>query len=156
MTTREQTRRVVPALKSRDEIEMARAAQRCIMESLDRSRAARLVLESEDPAASRIALPPKVLRLLGQLLGMMSEGRPIALFPADQEFSTTDAANFLNVSRPFVVKEIEQGRLRAHKVGTHRRIAFDDLAAYREAMHKNQQNALDHLAEINRELGLEY
>ena len=156
MATQEKTHRVIPALQSQDEIEMVRVAQRCIMESLDHSRAARIKLASKDQDTPSITLPPKVLRLVGQLLGMMSEGRPIVLRPADQEFSTTEAANFLNVSRPFVIKEIDAGRLKAHKVGTHRRIVYEDLSAYRRAMRAGQQAALERLAEINEELGLEY
>lgn len=155
MAIQEKTRQVIPALQSQREIEMARAAQRCIMEALDHSKATRIVLAAEDGSTPVIPLPPKVLKLFGQLLGMMSEGHPIVLFPENQEFSTTEAANMLNVSRPFVVKEIEAGHLRAHKVGTHRRITYKDLAAYHEIMQRSQQEALDRLARINAELGLE-
>ena len=156
MTLQEKTRRVVPALRSQEEIEMVRVAQRCIMEALDHSRATQIKLIAEDRSIPSITLPPSALKMFGQLLGMMSEGRPIVLRPADQEFSTTEAANFLNVSRPFVIKEIDAGRLKAHKVGTHRRIVYEDLSAYRRAMRAGQQAALERLAEINEELGLEY
>lgn len=54
----------------------------------------------------------------------------ITLAPAHREFTTVEAANFLNVSRPFVIKEIEAGRLEHSIVGTHRRIAFEDVIAY--------------------------
>ena len=86
----------------------------------------------------------------------MSEGRPIALMPSRQEFSTVEAANFLNVSRPFVIKEIEEGRLPHRKVGTHRRVAFDDLMTYAREMRKRQEGAHERMAENARELGLDY
>ena len=86
----------------------------------------------------------------------MSEGRPIALVPSSQEFTTVEAAHFLNVSRPFVVKEIEAGRLPHRMVGTHRRVAFEDLIAYARKMRENQEAALERLAENARDLGLEY
>lgn len=70
--------------------------------------------------------------------------------------STVEAANFLNVSRPFVIKEIEAGRLVHRMVGTHRRIQFFDLMVYEEKMRVNQQEALDKMAKNVRELGLDY
>ena len=71
----------------------------------------------------------------------MSEGRPITLVPSSQELSTVEAAHFLNVSRPFVVKEIDAGRLAHRLVGTHRRVAFEDLIAYARKMREQQESA---------------
>jgi excisionase family DNA binding protein len=76
--------------------------------------------------------------------------------PAKREFTTVEAAHFLNVSRPFVIKEIEEGRLPHRMVGTHRRIAFEDLRAYARKMHEKQTAALERMAENARELGLVY
>ena len=86
----------------------------------------------------------------------MSERRPIMLMPSKQEVSTVEAANFLNVSRPFVIKEIEQGRLPHRLVGTHRRIAIDDLMQYAQTMRANQKSALQRMADDAHELGLDY
>src|SRR5687768_10551240 len=100
MTTLERVRQVLPPSMSRQEVEMARAAQRCIMEALDHSRAAAITLTTTDGSHPTVELPPAALKLIGQLLGAMSEGRPITLIPSKQELSTVEAANFLNVSRP--------------------------------------------------------
>jgi excisionase family DNA binding protein len=78
------------------------------------------------------------------------------LVPAEQEFTTVEAANFLNVSRPFVIKEIESGRLPHRKVGSHRRVAFDDLISYAQKMREQQAGALERMAYNARELGLDY
>jgi len=78
------------------------------------------------------------------------------LVPADQEFTTVEAANFLNVSRPSVIKEIESGRLPHRKVGSHRRIAFEDLMAYAQKMREQQASILERMADNARELGLDY
>ena len=67
-------------------------------------------------------VPPAVLRFIGQTLGMMARRQPIVLMPQKQQLSTVEVANFLNVSRPFVIKEIEAGRLKHRKVGSHRRV----------------------------------
>lgn len=138
------------------ELEMARVAQRCIMEALDHSRAAQITLTTDTGEHPAIALPPASLKFIGQILGAMSEGRPIALIPENREFTTVEAANFLNVSRPFLIKEIEAGKLKHRMVGTHRRIAFEDLVAYARQMREKQEAALDKLAANARELGLDY
>jgi excisionase family DNA binding protein len=155
MRTHEKSTPAVPHLSAND-IEMARVAQRCIMEALDHSRAAVITLTTDMGEHPSIDLPPAALRLIGQLLGMMSEGRPIALMPADQELSTVEAANFLNVSRPFVIKEINAGRLKHRMVGSHRRILLEDLRAYDQAMRAQQAVALERMADNARELGLDY
>ena len=156
MTALEKVRQVIPPLMSLQEIEMARAAQRCIAEALDHSRAAAITVTTTDGGQPRVELPPTALKLIGQLLGAMSEGRPITLVPSKLEFSTVETANFLNVSRPFVIKEIEEGRLPHRKVGSHRRVAFEDLVAYAREMRKRQEGALERMAENARELGLDY
>lgn len=147
---------VVPPPLSEKELEMARVAQRCIMEALDRSRAAAITLTTDKGDLPSVQVPPQALKSIGQLLGALSEGRPITLMPSKQEFSTVEAANFLNVSRPFVVKEIDEGRLPYRMVGTHRRVAFEDLLAYARRMHENQAAALERMADNARELGLDY
>ena len=101
-------------------------------------------------------MPPAALKRIGQLLGAMSEGRPIVLMPTEQEFTTVEAANFLNVSRPFVIKEMESGRLPHRKVGSHRHIALEDLLAYAQKMRAQQAKALERMAENARGLGLDY
>lgn len=156
MRTLAKARQVLPPPMSPKDIEMARVAQRCIMEALDHSRAAAITLTTDTGEHPSVEVPPAALKLIGQLLGAMSEGRPIALVPSSQEFSTVEAAHFLNVSRPFVIKEIEAGRLPHRMVGTHRRVAFEDLIAYARQMRENQEAALERLAENARELGLEY
>jgi excisionase family DNA binding protein len=138
------------------EMEMARVAQRCIMEALDHSRAAAITLTTDNGDHPCVDVPPAALKLIGQLLGAMSEGRSITLMPANREFTTVEAAHFLYVSRPFVIKEIEEGRLPHRMVGSHRRIAFDDLVAYANRMREKQASALERMADNARELGLDY
>lgn len=156
MRTFEKARQVLPPPMSPNDIEMARVAQRCIMEALDHSRAASITLTTDSGEHPVVEVPPAALKLIGQLLGAMSEGRPISLVPSSQEFTTVEAAHFLNVSRPFVIKEIEAGRLPHRMVGTHRRVAFEDLMAYARKMRERQDDALERLAENARELRLEY
>ena len=141
---------------SEQDQEMARTAQRCIMASLDHSRAAEIVLRTDEGTTPNVAIPPATLRFIGDLLGALSEGSAVSIIPAKREFTTVEAAQFLNVSRPFVIKEVAAGRLRHRMVGTHRRIAFEDLLAYQDQMRARQDAALDRMAENARALGLDY
>lgn len=145
-----------PTRPTPEEAEMADAARRIIMESLDRARAPRITVISDDVETPPISVPPAALRLFGRILELMAKRQPIVLIHQQQEFSTVEAANFLNVSRPFVIKEIEGGRLKHRKVGTHRRILYEDLLDYARNMRSQQQAALERMAEDAHKLGLEY
>jgi excisionase family DNA binding protein len=126
------------------------------MAALDHARGATITVTTADGQHPTADVPPAALRLIGEVLGAISEGRPITLLPAQQEFTTVEAANFLNVSRPFIIKEIDAGRLPHRMVGTHRRIAFDDLIARARDMRRRQEGALERMAENARALGLDY
>lgn len=153
MTTTKREREAATPLPSKTDMELARVAQRCIMEALDRSKAVKIKLESENGDIPLIELPPASLRLIGQLLGLMSEGKPFTLMPEKQELTTVEAANFLNVSRPFVIKEIDAGRIPHRMVGSHRRILLTDLFEYAKQMQASREAALDDLSQLSQDLG---
>jgi excisionase family DNA binding protein len=148
------------AALTEEEAQQAKIAQRCIMAALDHSRAHRIAVldESGNPADDMpaIAVPPRVLRLFADMLGRMSQRQPIALVPYKYELSTQEAAAILNVSRPFVVKELEAGRIPFRKVGTHRRILFEDLTTYQDASRKTSEQALRALAHEAQDLNMGY
>lgn len=147
------------ALLSEQEAEMAKVAQRCIMAALDHSHAHRIVLvdetdESAQPAT--LEVPPQALRLFADILGRMAQGQAVSVIPQKMLMSTQEAANYLNVSRPFVVKQLEEKKLNHIKVGRHRRILFEDLVAFQKTMQQTAGNALQELADQAQELGMGY
>lgn len=156
MTAAIERERLDPPTLSADEAEMLRAAERLLMASLDHSRAATITIESDDGRTPSVRVPPQVLQVLGRVLGLMARRQAIQLLPERSELTTVEAANFLNVSRPFVIKEIEAGRLKHRMVGTHRRILLADLVDYARRMRAGQEQALRDLAKTNEELGLGY
>lgn len=155
-TIQERSRRLKPTELSPEDLEMARIAHRCIGESLDRARAATINLISEDGDLPPVQVPAKALRLIGEVLGALSERRAVTVISAKREMTTVEAAHYLHVSRPFVIREIEAGRLPHRKVGTHRRVQFEDLHAYKQRMLAGQKDALRQLAENANDLGLDY
>ncbi|RYF31205.1 MAG: DNA-binding protein [Comamonadaceae bacterium] len=147
-----------PATK--DEAEMAAAATACLMAALDHSHDAdtiRLRLEFEDGTADMpsIELPPRALRFLADVLRQMARQEPMVLVPHKTELTTQQAAAFLNVSRPFVIKEIDAGRLPCRMVNLHRRIMFDDLVHYQHEQKRRSANALQAASQAADEIGQE-
>ena len=101
-----------------------------------------------------IAIPSGALRLLVDMLTQLGQGRDVTLLPQNAELTTQEVADYLNVSRPYVVKLIEEQKLPARKVGTRRRVALEDLLRFDEQQRARQRAALDELARIDAELGL--
>jgi excisionase family DNA binding protein len=143
---------------SDEEAEMAKVAQRCIMKALDHSRAhkIRIIDDSTSSEMPTLEVPPKALRLFADLLGAMSQRQVISLVPQGHELTTQEAAAMLNVSRPFVIKLIETGKLECRKVGRHRRIEFDALMHYKNAMKIETAAALQRLADEAQALNIGY
>ncbi len=153
------TSELLEPLATDQEAEMAKIAQRCLMAALDHPRAQRIALVDEKGLltdAPVLELPPQALRFFADMLGMMAQRRPVMLVPQNHELTTQEAAALLNVSRPFVIKEIEAGRLRCRKVGRHRRIEFEELRRYQATQREQSEQALQKLAQLSQDLGLGY
>lgn len=99
-------------------------------------------------------LPPVVTRLLMDILKETAAGNAVALIPVEAEITTQQAADLLNVSRPFVVTLVENGTLPARLVGKHRRLPLRDVLAYKADHYAKRSRALDELAALDQELGL--
>lgn len=142
-----------PQIPSDDEIAQAKQAGRQLARLLpEGQRPLRLV--TEDNRHEMISIPPGAVRLFLDVLTQLGQGRPVTILPGKTELTTQDVADYLNVSRPYVVKLIESGKLRARKVGTRRRVAFDDLVKFDQEDRKLRRAALDEIARIDQELEL--
>lgn len=115
----------------------------------------RLKLRAGD-SLEEMVLPTAAERLLLQALTELALGHAVALTPVHAELTTQQAADLLNVSRPHLVKLLDEGAIPSRKVGTHRRVRLDDLLAYRREFLARRQEALSELAAISQELDLGY
>lgn len=142
-----------PALPTESEADLARKSSRLLAACIGNGPTARLrVINGND----EILVPVGALKLLVDILAQMGEGRGVTVLPIKAELTTQQAANLLNVSRPYLVNLLERGELNFRKIGKHRRILLEDLLAYQREMRKKQVAALEELAKQAQELGMGY
>ena len=110
----------------------------------------------DDGEQEALAVPASALRLFLHLLTEMSQGNAVTLIPNHAELTTQQAADLLHVSRPYLVKLLDEGRMPFRTVGKYRRVRFDDLMAYKRKDDEARARTLDQLAAEAQELGLGY
>lgn len=100
-----------------------------------------------------VPLPDSAFRALAVAVEAMSRGQAITLIPQGRSLTTQEAAEILHVSRPHLIKLLESGEIAFDKVGTHRRIAIEDVLAYRERRDAERRQALREMTQLGQELG---
>lgn len=101
-----------------------------------------------------IPIPESVHKVLRQVVQAMASGKLVSIVIQEQEFTTQQAADFLNVSRPYLIKLLEQGEIPYIMVGTHRRVRFEDLKQYKQQRDSKRRKFLQELIEMTEEAGL--
>jgi len=101
-------------------------------------------------------IPKKAVTLLFEILNNMALGKSISILHSETELSTQQAADILNVSRPHIVKLLEEGHLPFKKTGTHRRIDLIHLIQYKKSQKATRNEKLDFLTKQAQELNLGY
>ncbi len=145
------------ALPEPEREEAARAAAR-VREYLERvgGPITRKVTLDEDGEPLQVTLPEPALRLLVDILREMASGNAVAVVPFRPEVTTQQAADLLNVSRPYVVKLLEEGRIPYRSVGPRRRIPLADLLAFKREDDARRRKVADELTREAADLGLGY
>ncbi len=105
-------------------------------------------------SGSAAELPPAVISMLRQLLEQLGAGRSISIVPAEAELTPNEAADYLSVSRTFVLKLLDAGQIPFRRVGSHRRIRFGDIRDYEKRQRCRADEAMEEIADINQKLRL--
>jgi excisionase family DNA binding protein len=117
------------------------------------------VLSPKRRQEETITVPTLAIHLLANILTEMAKGNAVRLVPVHAELTTQQAADLLNVSRPYLIELLEKGAIPFRKVGkagTHRRVLLHDLMAYKQKTDQDRVKALEELSALDQELGLGY
>lgn len=143
-----------PTIPSDQEALLAREATRALEGHPADGENLRIQVAAAGKEVTTLDLPAAAVAPLLAVLKAMGEGRPVAVHAADAEVTTQQAADLLNVSRPFLVGMIDQGLLPARHVGNQRRLPLKDVLAYKRDAQAKRRAVLDDLAKSDQELGL--
>lgn len=138
-------------LPSKKDAELATESSR-ILSALEGNGEFRVHLDG----GQQLVLPSAVKTLLMHLLTEMSRGNAVRIIPIHAVLTTQEAADYLNVSRPHVIHLLERNEIGFHMVGTHRRIRFEDLSAFKQKKDRERDEAMQELAEQAQELDMGY
>lgn len=124
------------------------------------SSALRAVLDEEEPRCSLVgprgesfAIPEAVFHILVRVAEVLARGDAITLVPVDKELTTQQAADLLNVSRQYLVRLLDEGKIPYTRTGKHRRLRFEDVLTYKQARDRAREESLDELTRLSDELG---
>jgi excisionase family DNA binding protein len=148
-----------PVAPTEDDSRLAGESSHRLASYFDQSRFARSVqveIAVGKNQREKIALPAPAFRLLFRILNEMAAGHAVTLVPVHAELTTQQAADILNVSRPHVVRLLDEGVIPHRKVGTHRRVLLADLLEYRHADAARRHALLDELTAQAQELNMGY
>jgi excisionase family DNA binding protein len=144
-------------LPAEKEVEAAVQGQRTLAAFLATGfETQRIQIFDEKNQAHQVELPTSALRLLVDILSELSNGNAVRVVPVHAELTTQEAADLLNVSRPHLVKLLEEGALPHHKTGKHRRVRFENLMHFKNERDRASEMAMEELAKQAQELEMGY
>ncbi|CRM86267.1 helix-turn-helix domain-containing protein [Pseudomonas edaphica] len=154
MITNQLPKTILPLEK---EVEAAVQGQRELASLLStKFETQRIDIFDKEDKPHTLVLPTSALRLLVDILGELAIGNAVKVVPVHAELTSQEAADLLNVSRPHLVKMLEEGAIPFTKTGRHRRIRFSDLMAFKQRRDEESQEAMEALAQQAQALGMGY
>ena len=106
------------------------------------------------PQGETLDIPMSLLQALRVVVADLQQGDAVSIMTLPQALTTQEAAEMLNVSRPYLIKILEEGAMPYTKVGTHRRIRLSDVLAYKAVRHIREREGLAELTRLSQEFGL--
>jgi len=147
---------ITPVTPSATEALLAQETSRRLATLLGEKSEVQVQIVKENDAAEILTIPSSAMRLLVNILAEMAQGNAVLLTPIHAELSTQQAADLLNVSRPYLVELLDNGVIPHHKVGTHRRVLLEDLLRYKNDIKAKRREALSELVAQAQALDMGY
>lgn len=148
----EQIRRMTPVsarpAEQRD-IEKLHRVLGGLSHTAKRAPACRLV----GPRGEEVALPDAVFYVLERVAEVLARGDAITVVPVGKELTTQQAADLINVSRQYLVRLLDEGRIAFTKTGKHRRLRIEDVLAFKERRDRDRETALRELSQLTEDFG---
>lgn len=139
---------------SDDDARLAEQSSRQLAGVRDSARKSLSLRVESDRGELLIPIPESLFRVILDTLLNIAKGNAVALVPLHAELTTQEAADLLNVSRPFLIQLLESRQLPHRMVGTHRRVLFRDLMDYKRRIDADRLATLEELTRLDQELGL--
>ncbi len=115
-----------------------------------------LSVQDQSGETHSVNMPVSALRMLVDVLTELGEGNTVKLVPIHAELTTQEAADLLNISRPTLIKLLDDGEIPFHRSGNRRKVRFADLRNYQDALEQKRLQTLEELTALDQELGLGY
>lgn len=151
------TSQLTQTMPTSEEMALARESGRALSAYLQmRSQTQQIEILDDQGETHAVRIPVSALRLLVSVLSEIGDGNAVSIIPIHAELTTQEAADALNVSRPYLIQLLEKGDIPYHKTGTHRRVRYQDVMTYKERVDSERRKSLDALAAQAQELGMGY
>jgi len=134
------------------DVELATVALRAVQHGLSEHEG-EPVVQLAVQGQETVPVPREAVELLARILGSMAAGRGVTIMPANAELTTMQAAQVLNVSRPFVIKLLDEGKIEYRMVGTHRRIRADSLHEFKRNDALRRRDAFAEMVALSQDSG---
>lgn len=138
-------------IPSREDAALAEQSSRALAAYVNSKHNPSIVIH-KGKKQDQVVLPAEALRLLVDILTQMAEGNAVTIVPIHNELSTQEAAVLLNVSRPFFVNLLEEGKIPYTMVGTHRRVLAKDVLNYKSKIDDKRLKSLAKLTDETQKL----
>lgn len=145
-----------PIIPSESDIHLATESSRALAGISEKKRSIFKINAIVGKKSTTIQVPSSVFRMLLTILTQMASGNAVSIIPVHKELTTQEAADLLNVSRPFFIQLLEAGKIPFRKVGTRRKVLFRDLIEYKKRDDAARSKILDKLAEEAQRLNIGY
>jgi excisionase family DNA binding protein len=145
---------LMPTLPTETDATLARETSRLLAPRMDSKAPLRFRVVDAANKEETLQLPAPAVQMLVRILEEMARGNAVTLIPVHAELTTQEAADMLNVSRPYLIQLLDEGKIAFRKVGTHRRVRFDALMAYKRQDDAERQAVLAELVAYDQEIGI--